>query len=225
MKTRRSPKAQDPRRQQKLHRQEAILSAAFEVFAANGFEAARLDEVAQRAGVAKGTIYLYFRDKEELFQAMVRNLIPKRLDVLVQDLSGPPEAMVHALLDQVYANVVRNPRVKAIVRMLVAESGRFPQLAEIYFREIVGPGVKAMRLALKKGMAGGDFERSELLRFPQIVVAPALLAIMWQSLFGERHPLDLEAYRNSHLGFVRASLRRDWEHGEGKLVARSEKRS
>jgi len=67
-----------PRQQQKQHRQEAILAAAFEVFAAHGYEATRIDEVAQRAGIAKGTIYLYFRDKDRLFQAVVRNLIPAR---------------------------------------------------------------------------------------------------------------------------------------------------
>ena len=65
------------RREQKLHRQEEILAAAFEVFAAHGYEATRIDEVARQAGIAKGTIYLYFRDKERLFQAVVRNLSQK----------------------------------------------------------------------------------------------------------------------------------------------------
>ena len=82
-------KASLRRQEQKLHRQEEILEAAFEVFAASGYEAARIDDVARKAGIAKGTIYLYFRDKERLFQAVVRTLIPK-FDVLVETLPGTP---------------------------------------------------------------------------------------------------------------------------------------
>src|SRR5208282_2876327 len=122
-------KSSPRRREQKLHRQEEILAAAFEVFAAHGYEATRIDEVARQAGIAKGTIYLYFRNKERLFQAVVRNLIPKRFDVLVKTLPGPPAEQLRALLSQMYTNVVRNEKVPLIFRMLVAESGRFPQLS------------------------------------------------------------------------------------------------
>jgi len=204
-----STKATPRRRTQKLRRQEEILAAAFEVFAAHGFEAARIDEVARRAGVAKGTIYLYFRDKEKLFQAVVRNLIPKRFDVLIKTLPGPPAEVLRALLSQLYTNVVRNEKVPFIFRMLVAESGRFPQLSEIYHREIIVPGIKAMRQVLERGISEGVFRPAEALEFPQIIVAAGLLAMVWQLLFGGGHPLDLEAYMKAHLEFVLRSLERN----------------
>jgi AcrR family transcriptional regulator len=194
------------RREQKANRQQEILTAAFEVFAAHGYEAARIDEVARRAGIAKGTIYLYFRDKEELFQAVVRNLLPQRFDILVKTLPGPPSVLVRALLSQMYTNVVGNEKVRAIVRMLVAESGRFPQLAEIYHQEVIVPGLKAMRQALMRGMAEDEFRKTKALEFPQIVAAPGLLAMVWQLLFAERHPLHLDAYMKAHVEFVQHSL-------------------
>lgn len=199
-------KASLRRREQKLHRQEGILAAAFEVFAASGYEAARIDDVARKAGIAKGTIYLYFRDKERLFQAVVRNLIPIRFDALVETLPGPPADLLRALLSQMYMNVVGNEKVRSIVRMLVAESGRFPQLAEIYHQEIVVPGMRAMRQALTKGVAEGDFRKGQALEFPQIIVAPALVAMLWQLLFAGRHPLDMEAYVKAHTEFVMRGL-------------------
>ncbi len=99
MKSTKAQNAKTPprRKQQKARRQEEILKAAFDVFAARGYEATRIDDVARRAGIAKGTIYLYFRDKERLFQAVVRNLIPKRFDVLVDSLPGPPEELLGLL--------------------------------------------------------------------------------------------------------------------------------
>ena len=200
-------KKASPRRQElKAHRQSEILAAAFAVFAVHGYEAARIDDVARQAGIAKGTIYLYFRDKKQLFQAVVRNLIPKRFDVLLKTLPGAPDELLRTLLSQVYTNVVRNEHVPSIFRMLIAESERFPELAEIYHREIIVPGMKAMREVLKRGMEQGTFRKSQALEFPQIVVAPALLAMVWQLLFGTQHPLNLKIYMQAHLDFVLRSL-------------------
>jgi len=195
------------RREQKLQRQEEILKAAFDVFAAHGYAATRIDEVARQAGIAKGTIYLYFRNKERLFQAVVRNLIPKRFDVLVNTLPGPPVVLLRALLSQMYLNVVRNEKVRSIVRMLVAESGRFPQLAEIYHQEVIVPGMKAVHQVLMRGVAEGAFRKTGALDFPQIIAAPGLAAMLWQLLFAARHPLDLDVYMKAHVEFVLSSLK------------------
>jgi AcrR family transcriptional regulator len=196
------------RKDLKAQRAEEILAAAFEVFAAHGYEAARIDDVARQAGVAKGTIYLYFKTKDRLFQAVVRNLIPKRLDVLVKTLPGSSSDLLRGLLSQVYVNVVRNEKVRSIVRMLIAESGRFPQLADIYHQEIIVPGMKAVRQALTRGINAGEFGKTGALEFPQMVVAPALLAMVWQLLFARRHPLDMETYMRAHLEFVLSSLQK-----------------
>jgi AcrR family transcriptional regulator len=196
------------RREQKLHRQEEILAAAFEVFAAHGFEAARIDEVARQAGIAKGTIYLYFPDKERLFRAMVRSLVQKRFDVVAASFEGTAEQLLRELLSRMYSQVVKNEKVRSIVRLLIAESGRFPQLTEVYHREIIAPGMKAVRHVLIRGVASGEFRKTAAVEFPQLLAAPGVLAIVWRLLHGERHRLDLDAYSKAHLEFVLNSLRK-----------------
>jgi len=196
------------RRDLRLHRQEEILAAALEIFAAHGYEAARIDDVARQAGIAKGTIYLYFRDKEQLFRAVVRSLLHKRFDTVAGGFKGTAEQLLRELLSRMYSQVVKNEKVRSIVRLLLAESGRFPELAEIYHREIIAPGMRAVRQALVHGMASGEFRKSAAVEFPQLLAAPGVLAILWRLLHGERHRLDLDAYSMAHLEFVLASLRK-----------------
>jgi AcrR family transcriptional regulator len=199
-----SSRGQTPKRQ----RQEQILASAFEVFAAHGYEAARLDDVAERAGIAKGTIYLYFPDKERLFRAVVRSLVPMKFDAMVGSFGGRAEDLLRDLVSRMYNQVVRNEKVRSIVRLLIAESGRFPQLADIYHREIIAPGMKALRHALQQGIASGEFRQTAAVEFPQILAAPGILAIVWRLLHGNRHRLDLDAYMKAHLEFVLGSLRK-----------------
>jgi AcrR family transcriptional regulator len=201
-------KSSPRRRERKLHRQEDILAAAFEVFAAHGYEATRIDEVARQAGIAKGTIYLYFRDKEQLFRAVVRGLVQKKFDAMAGSFQGTGEQLLRELLSRMYGQVVRNEKVRSIVRLLIAESGRFPQLAEIYHREIIAPGMRAVRRALLRGIDSGEFHKSAAVEFPQLLAAPGVLAIVWRLLHGERHRLDLDAYSKAHLEFVLDSLRK-----------------
>ena len=199
-----SPRGQEP----KQRRQEQILAAAFQVFAVQGYEAARLDDVAERAGIAKGTIYLYFRDKKQLFRAVVRSLLRKRFDVLARSFSGSAEDLLRELLSRMYSEIVSNEKVRSILRLLVAESGRFPQLSEIYHREIIAPGMNAVRQALLQGITAGEFRKTAAVEFPQLLAAPGVLAILWRLLHGERHRLDLDAYSKAHLEFVLDSLRK-----------------
>jgi AcrR family transcriptional regulator len=204
----RAAKSSPRRRELKLHRQEEILAAAFEVFAAHGYEAARIDDVARQAGIAKGTIYLYFRDKGHLFRAVVRSLVQKKFDSIAGSFEGTGEQLLRELLSRMYSQVVRNEKVRSIVRLLIAEGGRFPQLTEIYHREIIAPGMKAVRQALMHGIASGEFRKTAAVEFPQLLAAPGVLAIVWRVLHGERHRLDLDAYSKAHLEFVLDSLRK-----------------
>ena len=191
-------------------RERQILAAAFEEFAANGYAAARLDNVAKRANVAKGTIYLYFPSKGRLFQAVVRSLIrPVRenFDSYVGAFPGSARELLCELISRQYAEVVTNRKARAIIRLLVAESPKFPGLSEIYHREIIEPGVRAIRLVLEKGIASGEFRKTQVAAFPQIMAAPAILAVVWFLILGTRVHLDLDAYRAAHVEFVLSGLR------------------
>jgi len=198
-------------RKPKAGRPQEILSAAFEEFAAHGYAAARVEDVARRGGIAKGTIYLYFKDKAGLFRAVVRSLLQpvfEKLGPLVEEFPGPAEELLGELLARHYAHVVSNDKARAILRLLIAESGKFPQLADIFFREIIAPGVSALRQTLAKGEASGEFRKTRARKFPQIVVAPGVLATVWILVFGGRCPLDLPAYKAAHWEFVLHALRK-----------------
>src|SRR4030088_972214 len=136
-----------------MARREAILHAALDEFSARGFAAARLDDVAKRAGVAKGTIYLHFKDKEALFQELIRTA----LGPLSGRLSAPPPAgsSVRAALEgfaQTFAQEVVSTRRGDIVRLIVAEGARFPSVADFYYREVVSCGIAAMRALIELGI-------------------------------------------------------------------------
>ncbi len=185
-------------------RREAIVAAALEEFTARGFAATRLDDVAKRAGVAKGTIYLHFTDKEALFQELVRTaLVP-----LIARLANPPtvggsvRSLMEGVADMLAHEVVGTKRGE-IVRLIISEGTRFPELAEFYYREVVAHGVAGMRKLVEYGIARGEIRNEGLLQFPQLVIAPAIMSIVWQGLFGKISPLDTKSHaaRPSRLDF------------------------
>jgi AcrR family transcriptional regulator len=191
-------------------RQRQILAAAFEEFAAKGYDGARLDGIARRAQVAKGTIYLYFPSKSHLFQAVVRSLIrpvPENFESLVAASPAPASQLLADFISRQYSEMVGNRRAREIVRLLIAESGKFPQLSELYRHEVIDPGMRAIRLLLEKGLATGEFHPTKVSAFPQMVAAPAVLAAVWILIFGDRVSLDLSAYCEAHVELVTAGLR------------------
>jgi AcrR family transcriptional regulator len=198
-----SSKPPSNRAERAAERREAIIEAALAEFIARGFAATRLDDVAKRAGVAKGTIYLHFRDKEALFQELIRTaLVP-----LIGRLAAPPPAggSVRAALEgfaQTFAQEVVTTRRGDIVRLIVAEGARFPSVADFYYREVVSRGMDGMRALIELGIARGEIRQEGLTHFPQIVVAPAIVAVIWQGLFGKHSPLDTTEMLRVHLDLI-----------------------
>jgi AcrR family transcriptional regulator len=184
-------------------RRAAIIAAGLDEFTARGFAATRLDDVAKRAGVAKGTIYLHFKDKEALFQELVRSaLVP-----LIGNLMAAPVAdgSVRDVLERFAETFVREVAGTMrgdIVRLIMAEGARFPSLADFYFREVVSRGIAGMRKLIELGIARGEIRNVRLADFPQIIVAPAMVAVMWQGLFGRHAPLDAMAMLKVHLDLI-----------------------
>ncbi len=184
-------------------RRQAIIDAALEEFIARGFAATRLDDIAKRAGVAKGTIYLHFRDKESMFEELVRIVIVpvvERLNAL-----PPPAGTVRELIETFASNFLKEvigTRRGDLVRLIVAEGPRFPAVADFYYREVVSRGIAGMRALIELGIARGEIREKNLARFPQILVAPAMIAVIWQSLFAQHAPLDAQAMLRVHLDLI-----------------------
>jgi AcrR family transcriptional regulator len=174
-----------------------------EEFVARGFAATRLDDVARRAGVAKGTIYLHFKDKEALFEELIRTAIVP----LVTRLGAPPAGggSVRDMIEsfaRAFIQEVATTKRGGIVRLIVAEGPRFLHVADFYYREVVSRGLAGLRALIELGIARGEISNKNLARFPQILVAPAIVAVIWQSLFSKHVPLDANEMFRVHLDLI-----------------------
>jgi AcrR family transcriptional regulator len=194
---------EDARAKRSVKRREDILAAALEEFSAHGFEAARLDDVARRAGVAKGTIYLYFADKEALFQELIRWQLTPMVGAF--ELASQADVPLHILTDrliELFVGEIYGTRRKEVVRLIVSEGPRFPKLAEFYYREVLSRMLEVLRKILRRAAERGELKSDIFVRFPQLLVAPGVIAILWNGLFGKFEPLDPRALMRAHFDFI-----------------------
>jgi AcrR family transcriptional regulator len=189
----------DARAAKAAERRAAILKAALEEFSERGFAAARLDDVARRAGVAKGTIYLHFKDKEALFQELVRFQIGPVVGALETVLASdlPLAVIVEHALD-IFVREIYGTHRKQVLRLIISEGPRFPALAEFYYREVLAHILKAVRARLARAVEKGEIAGDELVRFPQLLGAPGIVAIVWSGLFDRFEPLDVRAMMRAY---------------------------
>ena len=189
--------------QEAADKRQSILDAALDEFAARGFADARLDDVARRAGVAKGTIYLYFRDKESLFQDLVRTRLSPLIGTI--EAAAVRELPIRALVELIITTFVEEiygTRRKDVIRLIISEGTRFPELAKFYYSEVIGRVLPMLRQRLRVAVERGELGNDALARFPQLLVAPALMAILWNGLFGRFEPLDVGALMRAHLALL-----------------------
>ena len=184
-------------------RRDAILHAALEEFAASGYAAARLDDVAKRAGVAKGTIYLYFADKETLFRELIHMELTPVVGVLIHAArTDVPLRAFTGQLIEVFVREVFGTRRRDVIRLIITEGPRFPTIAEFYYRDVVGPVLEAVRALMRRAIERGELKSDVLVRFPQLIVSPAIVAIFWNGLFDRFEPLDLRALLQAHFDIL-----------------------
>jgi AcrR family transcriptional regulator len=194
------------RAQKAAARRAAILEAALDEFSARGFAAARLDDVARRAGVAKGTIYLHFKDKEALFQELVRTMLSPLVMTLEQlRASDVPIRVVLERFADLFVREIYGTRRRDVARLVITEGSRFPSLAEFYYREVVERGIAAMRALIERAVGRGEIGHAALAHFPQLVVAPGLVAIVWVGLFDRFAHLDVAGMMRAHIEILLGS--------------------
>lgn len=195
----------ETRRRRKAERPQEILEAAFEQFSRNGYAATTLDQIAERAGVTKGTIYVYFENKEHLFISMVRDAMRSKFDALQAmqaEHSGSTAELFRKQFEFIYRNVVEDERRREVARMLIAEAGRFPELADRYYDEVLRPCMTQLHEAIRHGVECGEIRASKIVESPQVVIAPIAFIDLWMMLFNTRIPLDVASYFEAHLDLV-----------------------
>jgi AcrR family transcriptional regulator len=181
-------------------RRQAIVAAALDEFCARGFAATRLDDVARRAKVAKGTIYLHFRDKEALFEDIVGTMLVPLVAVLE---APPPDVPIRQVVERfidLFVHEIYSTKRRNVLRLVMTEGPRFPQLAEFYYRNVVERAITAMRALLTRAQERGELKDDTLIRFPQLIIAPGMVAIIWSGLFDRFAPLDVAAMMRAHVG-------------------------
>jgi len=196
-------------RRRKIARPAEILDAALASFAEHGYAATRLDDVAARAGVTKGTLYLYFRNKEDLFKAVVRQeLVPilERGEAMIAASQASSPALLEQLLGT-FAQILGSS-LSAIPKLVLTEAGNFPDLARFYLEEVVERGKALFRRVLERGIDAGEFRPVDADSTVMCIIAPLLLATLWRHSF-ELHSgrrLDADALWRTEIDLLARAL-------------------
>jgi len=182
----------------------AILQAALATFLERGFEGARMADVASRAGLAKGTLYLHFADKTALFEFVLRELISEPLSRFRAAPPAPdetPREALERLVLPLLRDLERSGRA-TVLRLILVEGSRFPELAAMHRRLVIDPVMAAIRTKVQAAADAGKPELLPLARFPQLMAAPIVMATVWNGLWSGRDPLDTEAVFSAFLDLV-----------------------
>ena len=177
---------QQPRwRRRKEARPGDIVAAALAVFAEKGFAGARIDEIARRAGVSKGTVYLYFETKDDLFRAVVHDAIIPNIDeigatALAADLPFPD--VLRTLLPR-FAELVATRPIGAVVKMVVGESRNFPELARVWHDEVIAKGIDLISALIRRGQARGEIRPGDPRTYAFSIMGPILIGVLWRETF------------------------------------------
>ncbi|WP_152048822.1 TetR/AcrR family transcriptional regulator [Aureimonas psammosilenae] len=198
------------RRRRKADRPGEIVAAAMSVFAEKGFAAARIDEVAARAGTAKGTVYLYFATKEDLFRAVARAALDLHLspDAAV---ATPDDIRLHdevpRLLDRA-AILLADGRLTGIARMIVAEAHTFPDLARIWYEDVTAPLIGRLTSLIKRAQARGEVREGDPRVHAFSIVGPLLTGSLFHDVFGQAGAdlPDLHSIARQHAGNILTGL-------------------
>ncbi len=189
-----------------------ICAAALEVFAEKGFAAAKLDEIARRAGVSKGTLYLYFKDKADLFRAVVRDTVAPNIETIRTMIEGAdlPFADVIRLFLPRFAAIASQVRVGAVAKMVIGESRNFPELAKVWHDEVVSRALGLIAGLIQRAQAKGEVRPGDPRLHAFSLMGPMLMGILWRETLQPAGgaPLDLDALARQHAETVLEGLLR-----------------
>ncbi len=176
-----------------------IVAAALDLFAERGYAATRLEDIAERAGISKATIYLYSRSKDELFSAIVRESVLPRVEA-IESLIGGYEGSRAELLRTIIAaigTIIATSRLGAVIKLIFAESGNFPEIGEFYYEQVVRRGLRNLSRIIGQGIAAGEFRPCDPDLAAKLIAFPAVMSVLWTTTF-PKAPLDRQALLALH---------------------------
>ncbi len=202
-------KMAEPRYQRrKEDRPQEITEAAFEAFAEKGYSATKVADVAKRAGVSKGLMYLYFKTKEELFKAVVKSVVIRRVDRLIENVETTElssEDFIRGPLQSFLQQIPASP-VAVVIRLLVSEGRKHPDLVDYYYDNVVAKGLAAISGFLRRGVERGEFRHSAVTDLPHLILAPVMLSIIWGLIFTDQK-LDTDKLIETQIDLVLTQIK------------------
>ncbi len=183
-------KSQPRWKRRKEARPEELVAAALDVFVERGYEATTLADVARRAGVTKGTIYLYFENKEALFKAVVRETIVPVIaqgEALAQSFTGSARDLLERLVRE-YWRLVGETRLAGIPKLMMAEAATFPELTRFYYDEVVTRGHRLMAGVIERGVQNGEFRPVNVTVAAKLAMSPLMHAVVVRRAFASCMP-------------------------------------
>src|SRR3989475_4329072 len=180
-----------------------LVAAALEVFVEKGFAATKLADVARRAGVTKGTVYLYFDSKEALFKAVVRETIGPVIakgEAFAQSFTGSARELLEQLVRE-YCRLVGETAVAAVPKLMMAEAATFPELTRFYYEEVVTRGHRLMAGVIERGIKNGEFRPVNVMVAAKLAMSPLMHAVVARHAFGSCMPeaFDVKTYLDTHI--------------------------
>lgn len=190
-------------RRRKADRPAEIVQAALSVFAEKGFAAAKLEDIAKRAGVSKGAIYLYFETKEDIFRAVVGQAIAPNVGAVKAMAAGHPGPLADLLRGVAthIASVVSHTPLGGVLKMVVGESGNFPEIARVWHEELVSQALGAMATAIEAAQARGEVKPGDPRIYALQLISPLLVSVLWRETFVPvgAEPFDIPAVMAQHV--------------------------
>jgi AcrR family transcriptional regulator len=207
----RAPEEAEPRwRRRKDARPSEIIAAAFKLFAEKGFAAARLDDIAAEAGVSKGALYLYFETKQDIFEAVASEAMGANLDAIEQMArahQGPSADLIRMIIPRV-AELASESSVGKVLKMVIGESGNFPEIARIWHDTIVARGLGILCSIVERGQKSGEFKQGDPRNYAVSIMSPLLVAVIFRETFAPAgaRTFDIPALMQQHLDTVLPGL-------------------
>ena len=184
-------------------RPEELVAAALEVFVERGYEGTTLADVARRAGVTKGTIYLYFENKEALFKAVVRETIVPVIaqgEALARSFTGSARDLLEQLVRE-YWRLVGETALAGIPKLMMAEAATFPELTRFYYDEVVVCGQRLLAGVIERGVKNGEFRPVNVMLAAKLAMSPLMHATVVRRAFASCMPegFNVQAYLDTHI--------------------------
>ena len=200
-----------PRRRRKEARPQELLDAALELFVEKGFATARAEEVAARAGVSKGTLYLYYPSKEDLLKAVIKKNLSERLAAgaaQAADFSGSAAELMRSLLVDWWTQIYDDP-ASAVFKLVITEARTFPEIAEFYAREVITPGQALLTRVIQRGIDQGEFHPVDTLSATHSLIMPLIMACVYKHSIGactQTPTFDGSVFIRQHVDLVLAGM-------------------